>query len=172
MYIYLTNGTYEYLTRIKQKYPGETMVTMKNEADESDALLLHESNGESVFKTPRKYEILDSSGNLGDLGFVVMNHIPVTDEGSPLFEYRFKNRSKQVENRPGFLAIRVLRPLASNTYIIMTIWKNETAFEDWKNSASFKGAHHSNGGEKEAGSQPQIFAGAAYVKKYFISDKS
>lgn len=168
MYLYLTNGSYEYLKQIKQKFPDEMMVIMENE---EDALLLHETESESVFKVPRKYEILDSLGSFPGKGLVVMNHIPVTDEGRSLFEYRFKHRSRQVEDMPGFLAIRVLRPLSANPYIIMTVWANETAFEDWKNSTSFNKAHHGGQGESGAGSRPKIFAGNGYVTKYTISEE-
>lgn len=167
MYIYITTGTFEFLKLIKEKYSQETMALMGNE---DGALLLHESNGETVFKEPRKYEKLDSTGAIGETGFVVMNNIPVTTEGRPIFEYRFKNRSKQIENEPGFLSIRVLRPLSGNTYIIMTVWENETAFNNWKNSASFKGAHHKQGEETGGEPQPKIFASASYTKKYDLSE--
>jgi heme-degrading monooxygenase HmoA len=165
MYIYITIGTYEFLKKMKEKYSQKKMTLMKNE---DGALLLHESNEEPIFKEPRRYEILDTKGDIGECGFVVFNHIPVTDEGRPIFEYRFKNRSKQIENEPGFQSIRVLRPLSSNTYIIMTVW--ETAFNHWKDSASFKGAHHPQGEEQGVDPQPKIFASASYTKKYTLSD--
>ena len=167
MYAYITAGTYDFLKAMKEKNPQEKIAMIENE---DGALLLHESNGETIFKEPRKYEILDSAGTIGETGFVVMNNIPVTDEGRPIFEYRFKDRSKQVENQPGFLAIRVLRPLSSNTYIIITVWKTETAFNQWKNSASFKGAHHKQQEATAIEPKPKIFASTSYTKKYTLSE--
>jgi len=167
MNIYITTGTYDYLKRIVEKYPNEAIVTMVNG---EDALLLHETNGETVFKEPRKYEVLDSSGEFTNAGFVVMNHIPVTDEGRPLFEHQFKNRPRKVDNEPGFIANRVLRPLSSNTYIILTVWDKEISFENWKNSAAFPLSHGKPALEKGMDEQPQIFASKSYVRKYTISE--
>ena len=53
---------------------------------------------------------------------IVLNNIPVTPEGRPLFEARFKNRAGKIENQPGFKALRVLRPKDSDTYIVLTLW--------------------------------------------------
>ncbi|UQD51335.1 hypothetical protein C0971_04365 [Bacillus methanolicus] len=100
-------------------------------------------------------------------GFAVLNHIPVTDEGRPVFEYRFKNRSRTIENQPGFAAIRVLRPLSSNTYIILTLWENEQGFERWQKSKAFEKAHDKK--ETDAGVDKQkIFSGPSYITKYVI----
>jgi heme oxygenase (mycobilin-producing) len=164
MKVYITVGTLGYLKTIKAKNSQESIAIMEND---DTALLLHETEGETVFKEPRKYEVLYSSGSIGNEGFVVFNNIPVTDEGRPIFEYRFKNRSKQIENEPGFLAIRVLRPLSSNTYIVLTVWENETAFSDWKNSPSFKGAHKK---QEEGQPQPQIFLSPSYTTKYKLKE--
>jgi heme-degrading monooxygenase HmoA len=166
MQIYITTGTYEYLKGIANENSQEEMLLMENE---NGALLLHETDGETVFKEPRKYEVLDSAGGFGSTGFVVMNNIPVTDEGRPIFEYRFKNRSKQIENQPGFAAIRVLRPLSSNTYIVLTVWENEAAFKNWKNSESFKGAHSHKSEESGIEPQTKIFASSSYTTIYTIS---
>lgn len=170
MNIYITTGTYDYLKRIVEKYPSEKIVAMVNDDDDYDSLLLHETSGETVFKQPRRYEVIDSSGEITKAGFVVMNHIPVTDEGRPLFEHQFKNRPRKVDTEPGFIANRVLRPLTSNTYIIITVWDQETSFENWKNSKSFPLSHGKPSSENGADEQPQIFASKSYVRKYTITE--
>jgi heme-degrading monooxygenase HmoA len=134
MNIYITTGTVDFLKKIENKYPMETMVTMANF---SGALLLHETNGKTIFNVPRKYEVLDSAGDIQKKGFVVMNNIPVTDEGRPLFEQEYKNRAGSLSNDAGFIAARVLRPLSGNTYVIFTIWENERDFQDSKNIHNF-----------------------------------
>lgn len=73
-------------------------------------MLIHETEGNSLFHEPRPYEVLDAVGLLGG-EFIVCNNIPVTDEGRPLFEHRFNQRARLIEKEPGFVAIRVLRPL-------------------------------------------------------------
>lgn len=165
MYVYMTAGTFEFLKKVETKYPHEIMITMVNE---NGALLLHESIGNSLFKEPRRYEVLETSGEMKKEGYAVMNNIPVTEEGRPLFEHQFKNRMSKLENEQGFIALRVLRPLSSNTYVILTVWEKEFYYQKWQNSESFFEAHKN----KEAGVdlQPKIFASAAYVSKYTITE--
>lgn len=160
---FITAGTLDYLKKIENKYPAETMVSIANV---SGALLLHETNGATVFIEPRKYEVFDSGGDLAGRGFVVMNYFPVTDEGRPLFEQEFKNRTKIFSNEPGFIAIRALRPLSSNTYVTLTIWDTEVDYQNSKNINSFSNAIN----KKEIGldHQPKIFSSESYVRQYTI----
>ncbi|WML43304.1 antibiotic biosynthesis monooxygenase [Neobacillus sp. PS3-40] len=160
MKVFITTGTYDYLKKVKEKYPEEAMVIMVNE---DTALLLHETSTETLFNEPRKYEIIDSSGEIGLTGLAVMNNIPVTDEGRPLFEYSFKNRPMVIEKEQGFIALRVLRPKTSNTYIILTIWENELAFKNWQNSNNYSN-------EKSIATPPKGSVATAYVTKYQISE--
>jgi heme oxygenase (mycobilin-producing) len=134
MNIFITTGTLDFLKKIENKYPMETLVTMANV---SGALLLHETNGKTIFNVPRGYEVLDTAGEIKDKGFVVMNNIPVTDEGRPLFEQEYKNRAQSLSKDAGFIAARVLRPMKSNTYVTLTIWENESDFQNSKNLNNF-----------------------------------
>lgn len=165
MNVFITTGTYDYLKALKNKFPDEKMILMENE---NGALLFHETEKKTVFKEPRKYEILESTGIFNDSGLVVMNNIHVTDEGRPLFEYQFKNRERKVEKEPGFLAIRILRPLSSNTYIIMTVWKDEDSFKGWQNSESYKKAHQKSDMETQTG--PKMLVAPPYLTKYFLTE--
>ncbi|NRD78370.1 antibiotic biosynthesis monooxygenase [Bacillus sp. BRMEA1] len=133
MNIYMTIGTLDFLKKIQAKYPNETMVPMLGT---NGALLLHETKGKTVFSTPRKYVVLESIGEIGSNGLVIMNNIPVTDEGRPIFEHQFKNRVHSIENETGFIALRFLRPQASRTYVMIAIWENKTSYENWKSSSS------------------------------------
>ncbi|KKK36414.1 hypothetical protein WQ57_19250 [Mesobacillus campisalis] len=167
MKIYLTSGTSEFLRKLRDKHPSEKMLLM---GDDESSVLLHETEGNTVFSSPRKYEVLDSAGSFSKAEFIVMNNIPVTDEGRPVFEYRFKNRQGKIENQPGFAALKVLRPLSSNTYVILTAWENRMAFERWKESDSFQNAHQKPGGN--SGAHPQtIFSGASYITTYSIAEE-
>lgn len=166
MYSFITSGTYEFLVKIKKKHPSEELVLMENE---NSSFLYHETKDATIFKEPRRYEVIDSIGTVGNGRFVVFNNIPVTDEGRPLFEYQSKNRMGLIEKEPGFVAIRILRPLSSDTYVIMTVWETEKDFKKWQQSASFANAHSKSGKEKESILQKKtIYPRPSYVTKYTI----
>jgi heme oxygenase (mycobilin-producing) len=160
---YITAGTIDFLKKIEAKYPNETMVTMVNQ---NNALLFHETPGETVFNEPREFEELLSIGEINKEGFVVMNNVPVTDEGRPLFEHQVKNQFIQVKNQQGFLALRVLRPLTANTYVILSVWKSEATYQGWQSSESFFDVSKMTGTD----SQAKLFSSAPYSSKYMITE--
>ena len=161
MNVYITAGTLDFLKKIENNYNHELMVAMLNE---NGALLLHETNGQTVFNEPRKYEVLESNGQLQQKGFVVMHNISVSDEGRPLFEHQFKQQAKAIVNTQGLTALRLLRPESSNPYIIMTVWEHQDFYLKWQGAnspldqlkASFDG-------------QQKIFTSTPYVSKYTIA---
>jgi heme oxygenase (mycobilin-producing) len=161
--MYITTGTKDYLQQLKNSHPGETMLLLEGE---EDAVLLHETAGETVFQEPRAYEVIDAVGPLAG-AFVVCNNIPVTDEGRPLFEYRFQQRTRLIEQEPGFAAIRVLRPLSNDTYIIMTLWDGKEHFERWQRSQAFTKAHQQGKETKPAGLR--LFPRPSYVMTYVVA---
>ena len=166
MNVFITTGTREFLQKVKEKHADQHLFFMGNA---EHALLLHETPGKTVFSSPRKYEVVDGRGELKVEGYVVMNNIPVTEEGRPGFEFRFKNRAGLIEKEPGFSALRILRPLNSDTYVILTMWKDQEAFMNWKNSSSFQTAHnkdHKNLDNPDF--NKKIFSGSAYVTQYSL----
>jgi heme oxygenase (mycobilin-producing) len=167
MKMYMTTGTLEFLKKIAAQHPDEKMVLMHS----GDALLIHETESETVFESPRSYEIVDESGSLEKKGYAVFNNIPVSDEGRPLFEYRFKNRAGLIEEVPGFLAIRVLRPLDSDTYVIMTIWEDRQSFLGWQDSKQYQKAHEKRGTEEGIDAKKDLFPRASYVTEYMVSEE-
>ena len=110
---------------LRKKYPRETMVLMFGEGN---SLLLHETGGKSVFQSPRRYEVIHSSGELKEPGYFAFNNIPVTDEGRPVFEHLFQNQLKQIDSEVGLIASRLLRPLKSDTFLVITQWTNAHLF--------------------------------------------
>lgn len=167
MYLFIASGTPDFLEKLKQKHPGETMLLMQGT---DHALLLHETGQKTVFSQPRRYEIIDQAGNMAAAGFAVFNNIPVTDEGRPLFEYRFKQRARLIESEPGFIAIRVLRPLDSDTYVILTLWENENAFLKWQQSKAYDKAHQKRGTADGIDQEKTIFPRPSYVTQYYVPD--
>lgn len=165
MYTYITTGTYYFLKKIEEKHTNEDMFLMHNA---ETSLIWHETNGASVFQSPRKYEVIHSSGQLEKKGFVACNHIPVREEGRPVFEYQFGERMKKVESFPGFIAFRLLRPLSNDTYIIMTMWKDEKTYTDWKQSPSFIESHSN---AIHSAEKTSLFSGPSYVSVFLLDDE-
>jgi heme oxygenase (mycobilin-producing) len=162
MNVFITTGTLEFLDLMKKKYSNEKMILMLNN---EHALLLHESNGPTVFQSSRKYEVIGSVGMLEHEGFMAFNNIPITEEGRPLFEHQMKNRLTLMGTAVGVKAIRILRPLKSETYIILTLWVNELQFQNWKNSKAYVEAPENNVFD----SKSNIFSMPPYVTTYFIN---
>lgn len=132
---------------------------------EGDAAAVKEqevSPGENI----ESYEILDQQGRLEDGTFAVFNNIPVTEEGRELFESRFKNRAGLVEKEPGFAAIRILRPLDTDTYVILTMWHDEAAFTNWQSSQAYSHAHKKRGTSEGIDKRPNIFPRPSFVTTY------
>ncbi|CAM3651745.1 antibiotic biosynthesis monooxygenase family protein [Mesobacillus zeae] len=163
MNMFITAGTFDFLQKMKDRYPSEKMLLLSSG---EGASILHETEGKTVFNEPRKYEVIDTAGTFDGAGFAVLNNIPVNDEGRPLFEYRFLNRPRMIEKEPGFVAIRVLRPLSSNTYVILTLWDSEPSFEKWQDSQAYKHGHKKSGTEEGIDAKPSIFSGPSYVSKH------
>ncbi|QHS21624.1 antibiotic biosynthesis monooxygenase [Virgibacillus sp. MSP4-1] len=161
MQVLMTNGTVDFLEKIKQDHPEARIHIMQNG---ENGLAYYEGNNDDLFAEERTYETVDYVGEMREAGYVVMNNIPVTDEGRPIFEDRFLNRQGKIEEMPGFQAIRVLRPVHGNTYVILTQWEDEKSFQNWKNSQSFAKAHKGNADQKQE--QPSYSAGPSYVTAY------
>lgn len=149
---------------MEDHYPNEKIVLMQSFKTNQ---LWHETTGPSIFKFPRKYEVIDSAGQLANKGFVVCDHLPVSDEGRPVFEYEFKNHAALYENLPGFIALRVLRPLSSETYIIMTMWEKESSYETWKDTKAYETAQH----KKPSTSHLTVFSGPTYVSTFHVDEE-
>lgn len=139
MWAFMTTGTYSFLKQLEASKSQLDFYFMKSD---SNILAYYESeNKKSEFAAGRSYEILFQTGNIHDDGFVVMNNIPVTDDNKPVFEDRFRNRSRKIEKMPGFVAFRLLKPLKGNTYVVLTQWESKKDYELWTESEQFKKAH-------------------------------
>lgn len=72
---------------------------------------------------------------------VVTNRIPVTKGHEADFEERFRNRAGLIDKEPGFIRNEILRPIKGDFYLVKTYWRNQTDFERWTKSDSFRQAH-------------------------------
>ncbi|MGY0692844.1 antibiotic biosynthesis monooxygenase family protein [Virgibacillus sp. FSP13] len=162
MNAYMTNGTYDFLTKLQEKYPKINFFYMSSG---SSTLAYYEGQQKDVFAAGREFEAIDTSGEIKQSGFIVMNNIPVTDDGTAMFEERFKQRQSELNKTPGFQAFRLLRPKKGNTYVVLTQWASENDFNNWKNSDSFKKQHQA-GPTKP----PAFFADKPFITSYHMID--
>ena len=94
--------------------------------------------------------------------YVVANRVAVAPGWEDKFEERFRNRAGQVEKQPGFKRMQILKPVeAGQPYVVLTTWKDKSAFENWVGSADFKAAH-ANPLPKEA------FAGEGKLEQFEV----
>lgn len=131
-----------------------------------DAVLMYETEGAALLPEVDTYQILDASGDINAGYFAVFNNIPVTEEGKERFEERFQNRARKIEDEPGFKAIRVLRPLNSDTYVILTLWEDEQSFKNWQQSNAYGSAHAKRGTDEGIDKVPNIFPRPSYVTTF------
>jgi len=161
----MTNGTESYLKSLMDKHSDLDFLLMQ---EAETAVLYYEAEDRNIFESGRSYEHVITSGEIANEGYIVINNIPVTDEGRPMFEERFRQRQQQVESTPGFQAFRLLRPLSGNTYAAFTQWQSKQDFENWTESEAFKQAH-----ANRPPKPPAYYADRPYIKKYTVvtSDK-
>ncbi|SES19610.1 antibiotic biosynthesis monooxygenase [Psychrobacillus sp. OK032] len=155
MNLYITSGTPEFMESIKKKHPNEQIYALHGIGN---SVLIHETPQKSVFQAPRKYEILEAFGQFSEKGYFAIQNIPLSDEGKPIFEFKYTNLSPTLQSEPGFIALRVLKPIKSETYIILTEWSGPNSYEVWAKS------HPMN--FDEVADKQRIFTSAPYVSTY------
>ena len=76
------------------------------------------------------------------MSFFVNNRIFVNPGFEDEFKERFRRRAGEIDKQPGFVAMRVLRPLGNQApYVVETQWESQAAFRAWVGSDDFKRAH-------------------------------
>ena len=94
----------------------------------------------------QQYIVLESINELTNDSFCVLNHLFVNEGNEPQFESKFLERTKYLQDVPGFKALRFLRPQTKHRhYIILTIWKDRQSFYDWQNSEAYDKTHKKRG---------------------------
>lgn len=163
MNIYLTSGTMDFMESLQKKFKNERMIVMHGIGN---SLLLHESKGASYFQTPMKYNVIGSFGKFEEKGYFALNNVAITDEGKPIFEHWVLRHIDPIEDEPGFIAYRFLRPLGSNTYIILTQWSKKIFFDLWKESLSYEQLLATSETGTGLEKKPHIFSSAPYITTY------
>ena len=162
MKAFMTNGTIRFLEKLAEKHPDITFHLMSSS---SGGLAYYENKNKNVFASGREYEVIVQKGDMKEKGFVVMNNITVTDDDRSVFEDRFKKQQAVVEGMEGFQAFRLLRPTSGNKYVVVTQWRSEKDFENWKNSDQFAKAH-----ERRTTKPPAYFPNKPFITTYHMHD--
>ncbi|WP_047982487.1 antibiotic biosynthesis monooxygenase family protein [Ornithinibacillus contaminans] len=161
MNAFMTNGTIDFLSKLAAKYPAIKLHLMNGASND---LAYYEGKKQAIFQAGRSYEIVVHAGNIFESGYVVMNNIPVTEEGKAILEDSFKKRRQEVEKQAGFQAFRLLKPLNGNTYVVFTQWDSMESYEQWKQSEGFQKAHAKT-------TPPAYFADRPFVTTYQMVEK-
>jgi heme oxygenase (mycobilin-producing) len=81
---------------------------------------------------------------------VRINAITVPDEGGDELANRFAERAGAVEHAEGFEGFELLRPTdGRTTWLVMTRWRDEAAFQAWVSSPAFAHGHRGVAGKGE-----------------------
>ena len=134
MHIYITTGTFQFLKKIQDNRANLPLILLNNP---TTSALIHETEKKTVFSSPRKFEVIDSFGPLEQEGFFALYHIPVSMEDRPAFEFDLKHKLTSLHNQYAIRAMRLLKPIKSDTYVILTNWQNEQGYARWESDKLF-----------------------------------
>ena len=112
--------------------------------EETDDCFMIEKNNDKQY-----YEVLETINQLSNDTFCVLNHLFVNEGHEEMFEDKFLQRDKHLQDVPGFKALTFLRPKTyGRHYIIVTLWESRQAFYDWQNSREYAETHKKRGTTK------------------------
>lgn len=136
MWAFMTTGTAHFLKNVTDSHPNIQFYFMKSG---TSTLVYYEGEKKrSIFVSGRSYGMLNSYGDMNKKGFVVMHHIPVMEDGMDVFEERFRKQLPAMQRAKGLLALRFLKQVKGNTYIVLTQWESERYFTDWQKSPEYE----------------------------------
>jgi heme-degrading monooxygenase HmoA len=90
------------------------------------------------------------------MSVVKINAIEVPAERADVMAQRFAARAGDVGKSEGFEEFQLLRPSDERTtWLVYTRWRDEEAFEAWRSSQAFGGAHGASGAQGHGGPPSQ-----------------
>ena len=80
---------------------------------------------------------------------IKINAITVPKDSGDELARRFAGRAGAVDNQEGFEGFELLKPTDDRTtWLVITRWRNEAAFEAWVRSPAFAHGHRSASGQE------------------------
>lgn len=134
MNAYMTSGTIDFLMKMIDEHPRLSFFIMTGDGS---PLIYYEHQQKNIFSAGRAYQIVIEAGDIEEVGYVTMHHVPVADESKPVFENRLTSRKNQLDSIPGLQAYRLLKPFKGDTYILLIQWKKRADYEVFKDSNHF-----------------------------------
>src|SRR5262245_19181088 len=96
-----------------------------------------------------------SFGSFGIIGFmsvVKINAITVPADSGDELARRFAARAGAVDHQDGFEGFELLKPTDERTtWLVLTRWRDEAAFDAWVSSPAFGQGHRSEAPKQEGG---------------------
>lgn len=81
-----------------------------------------------------------------------INAIDVPDDGGDELARRFAGRAHAVDTADGFEGFELLRPTdGRTTWLVVTRWRDEEAFQAWVSSPAFQHGHRGLDGDGQGG---------------------
>ncbi|MER1999169.1 MAG: Target of RNAIII-activating protein [Lysinibacillus sp.] len=134
MFFYMTSGTPEFMEKM---FADKRDVGLYLLHGQGNSILFYETDKKkSIFATPRKFEVIDGRGRFEQRGYFAIENIPVADEERYVFEEAVVKTVSALHGDLACIAFRVLRPVKSETFLIVTQWAGPVSYEKWKAGAS------------------------------------
>ncbi len=93
------------------------------------------------------------------MSIIKINAITVPADSGDELAQRFAARAGAVDGQDGFEGFELLKPTDERTtWLVVTRWRDEAAFESWLSSPAFAHGHRSEGGG-EGGGHPGAAGG-------------
>lgn len=80
--------------------------------------------------------------------FIFISHLTVPTDDADVLEQHFRDRSRLVDDMPGFLYLQLLRPQAGDaTHTFLTAWESRDAMRNYMKSHEHAVSHAREPGE-------------------------
>jgi heme-degrading monooxygenase HmoA len=89
---------------------------------------------------------------MGSMSIIKINAITVAADSGDELAKRFAARAGAVDNQDGFEGFELLQPTdGRTTWLVLTRWRDEDAFNAWASSPAFGQGHRSEGQHAQSG---------------------
>lgn len=86
---------------------------------------------------------------------IKINAITVDPDSGDELAHRFAQRAGAVDDQDGFEGFELLKPTDDRTtWLVVTRWRDEAAFEAWVSSSAFAHGHRSESEQASGGGEP------------------
>jgi heme oxygenase (mycobilin-producing) len=111
-------------------------------------------------------------GIIGGMTVVRINAITVPADSGDELARRFAARAGAVDNQDGFEGFELLKPTdGRTTWLVVTRWRDEAAFQAWMNSPAF-GHGHRSAAERAGGPAPAPVGISSELWSYEVAGRS